>query len=91
MTGALLQTSICNRIMEDLRQDLVTEAKRQVVTISLESFYVPLTTEQQDLAQQQQFNLDHPGCIVLANGLSYPTHIALVTLSCCFGNSSLVL
>ena len=47
--------------MEQLGQNGINEKQQQVVIISLESFYKPLTPEQIVLARKGQYNFDHPG------------------------------
>ena len=59
-----LQSTVCDKIMEQLGQHDVDHRQRQVVTISLDSFYKPLTNEEQAQAKKGQYNFDHPGKVL---------------------------
>ena len=54
------KSSVCARIMERLGQNKVATRERRVVTISLDSFYRPLSDDDQVKAAQGLFNFDHP-------------------------------
>ena len=54
------KTSVCERIMERLGQNVVDSRERRVVTVSLDSFYRPLSDDDQARAARGQFNFDHP-------------------------------
>ena len=69
--------------MEKLGLDEEDDNRRQVICISLESFYKDLSPADASLAQKGMFNFDHPGKIMYkeyntilfyeSNGLSiYP-------------------
>lgn len=49
--------------MEQLGQTDMDHAKRQVVSISMDSFYRPLTPEEKMKAERGQYNFDHPDAI----------------------------
>ncbi|UYV64017.1 UCK1 [Cordylochernes scorpioides] len=55
-----VQSTVCQKIMEKLGQDMVDQRQRQVVCISQESFYKELTDEEKALAFRGQYNFDHP-------------------------------
>jgi len=46
--------------MDHLDQNIVEQKQKQVVIISLESFYRTLTEEEQERANGGTFNFDHP-------------------------------
>lgn len=54
------KSTVCEKIMEKLGQNLVDQKERRVVTISLESFYKPLKIEDQTKASRGEYNFDHP-------------------------------
>lgn len=54
------KSTVCSKIMEQLGQDAVDQKQRQVVIISLESFYHPLSEEQINQARKGMYNFDHP-------------------------------
>lgn len=47
--------------MQQLGQDDVDHKQRQVVIINQDSFYRPLTEEENARALKGEFNFDHPG------------------------------
>ncbi len=64
MTSAhLFQSSVCEKIMEQLGQNEVAEDQKQVHIVSMESFYRRLTEEQRQAALRGKYNFDHPGKI----------------------------
>lgn len=48
------KTTVAKRIIESLKVDWVT-------LLSMDSFYKQLTPEQNELANNNSFNFDHPG------------------------------
>lgn len=58
-----VQSTVCQKIMEQLGQTDMDQAKRQVVSISMDSFYRPLTGEEKLKADRGQYNFDHPDAI----------------------------
>lgn len=55
------KSSVCRKIIEEL--ELMNDKhKKQVLIISLDSFYKKLTTEQLQKAERGALNLDHPDC-----------------------------
>ncbi|CAL8309465.1 unnamed protein product [Lota lota] len=54
------KSSVCSKIMELLGQNKIDHHHRQVVILSLDSFYRVLTPEQKARALKGQFNFDHP-------------------------------
>lgn len=54
------KSTVCERIIEQLGQNKVDTKERRVVTVSLDSFYRPLTDDDQLKASKGQFNFDHP-------------------------------
>lgn len=57
------QSTVCKRIMEQLGQTDMDHTKRQVVSISMDSFYRTLTPEEKVKADRGQYNFDHPDAI----------------------------
>lgn len=57
------QSTVCQKIMEQLGQTDMDHAKRQVVSISMDSFYRTLTPEEKLKADRGQYNFDHPDAI----------------------------
>ena len=55
------QTSVCQGIVDQLGQTGVDSDQRRVVVISQDSFYRDLTTLEKTMADQGEFNFDHPG------------------------------
>ena len=55
------QSSVCEKIMEQLGQNEVAEDQKQVHIVSMESFYRRLTDEQRQAALRGKYNFDHPG------------------------------
>lgn len=55
------QSSVCAKIVQLLGQNEVDCRQKQVVTLSQDSFYRVLTSEQKAKALKGQFNFDHPG------------------------------
>lgn len=47
--------------MQQLGQDDVDHKQRQVVIINQDTFYRPLTEEENTKALKGEFNFDHPG------------------------------
>ncbi len=71
---------MCSKITEQLGQDSVDQKQRQVVIISLESFYKPLTEEEALLAKRGQYNFDHPGIFLQKNKRAVGMyHVHIVT------------
>ncbi|CAL8345913.1 unnamed protein product [Gadus morhua 'NCC'] len=54
------KSSVCSKIMELLGQNKIDHHHRQVVILSLDSFYRVLSPEQKARALKGQFNFDHP-------------------------------
>lgn len=46
--------------MEQLGELEIDEKQRHVIIVSIESFYRPLTPQEQLQAKKGQFNFDHP-------------------------------
>ncbi|KAJ4462475.1 putative Uridine-cytidine kinase 2-A [Paratrimastix pyriformis] len=53
------KTTVCKMVIQKLHEDHVID-KGNVVVISQDSFYRPLTPEQKEMARQNKFNFDHP-------------------------------
>ena len=53
------KTSVCHKIMEQL--ELADSSKKRVVVISQDSFYKKLELGERKLANQGEYNFDHPG------------------------------
>lgn len=51
--------------MQHLGQHEVEQKQRQVVTVSMDSFYRKLTEEEQTKARKGQFNFDHPSKLLI--------------------------
>lgn len=54
------KSSVCAKIMQQLGQDDVDHKQRQVVIINQDTFYRPLTEEENTKALKGEFNFDHP-------------------------------
>ncbi|XP_061164035.1 uridine-cytidine kinase 2-like isoform X2 [Saccostrea echinata] len=54
------KSSVCAKIMQQLGQDDVDHRQRQVVIINQDTFYRPLTPEENIRALKGEFNFDHP-------------------------------
>ncbi|XP_062571320.1 uridine-cytidine kinase 2-like isoform X1 [Saccostrea cucullata] len=54
------KSSVCAKIMQQLGQDDVDHRQRQVVIINQDTFYRPLTPEENARALKGEFNFDHP-------------------------------
>ena len=66
--------------MELLGQNKIDHHHRQVVILSLDSFYRVLSPEQKARALKGQFNFDHPGiCMALAPGSGLLFDLMLVS------------
>lgn len=52
---------MCKNIIEKLGQTNLDETRRQVVSISQDSFYRELNAAEKVKASKGQFNFDHPG------------------------------
>ena len=57
-TFFLLQTSVCNKIVELLKE---TYSSGKIAIVCQNDFYKSLTTEEQNLAEMGNYNFDHPG------------------------------
>ena len=57
---ALLQSTVCTKIVEGLKQNS-KNVHHHVVVISQECFYRELDDQQRQLAIKGQLNFDHPG------------------------------
>lgn len=55
------QSSVCNKIMEQLGQTDVDHRQRQVIIINQDAFYRLLDPEDVIRATKGEFNFDHPG------------------------------
>lgn len=55
------QSTVCKNIIEKLGQTNLDETRRQVVSISQDSFYRELNAAEKIKASKGQFNFDHPG------------------------------
>jgi uridine kinase len=55
------KSSVCRKIINELEL-LNDKHKKQVLIISLDSFYKRLTPEQLQKAERGALNLDHPEC-----------------------------
>lgn len=56
-----MQTTVCQGIIDQLGQTKLDSHQKRVVMISQDSFYRNLTLQEKELADQGQFNFDHPG------------------------------
>ena len=66
--------------MQQLGQDDVDHKQRQVVIINQDSFYRPLTEEENARALKGEFNFDHPGtCTDISNAVIF-IKISLIDL-----------
>jgi len=57
----MFQSTVCKNIIEKLGQTNLDETRRQVVSISQDSFYRELNAAEKIKASKGQFNFDHPG------------------------------
>lgn len=55
------KSSVCRKIIDDL-ENLNKQHKKQVLIISLDSFYKVLNNEEILKAERGDHNLDHPDC-----------------------------
>ena len=55
------KSSVCRKIIDDL-ENLNKQHKKQVLIISLDSFYKVLSNEEILKAERGDHNLDHPDC-----------------------------
>lgn len=60
-TKIIFQSTVCKNIIEKLGQTNLDETRRQVVSISQDSFYRELNAAEKIKASKGQFNFDHPG------------------------------
>lgn len=60
----MFQSTVCKNIIEKLGQTNLDETRRQVVSISQDSFYRELNAAEKIKASKGQFNFDHPGLMV---------------------------
>jgi uridine kinase len=60
MNECASQSTVIQRIMEQLGQVDVASENQRVQTIHLESFYRPLSPEDQIKAKRGEYNFDHP-------------------------------
>ena len=56
----IFQSTVCQKIMEQLGQHKVDCKKQQVVIVSMENFYRPLSEDDRQLAERGLYNFDHP-------------------------------
>jgi uridine kinase len=54
------KSTVCERLMEGLGQNEVSEQEKQVVHLSQDSFYRALSPEEITKANKGMFNFDHP-------------------------------
>jgi len=59
--NVISQSTVCKNIIEKLGQTNLDETRRQVVSISQDSFYRELNAVEKIKASKGQFNFDHPG------------------------------
>jgi len=62
------KSTVCKRIQEQISENLVKNGerhiqKKNVVIVSMEDFYRPLTAEEQKQAKMGLYNFDHPDAI----------------------------
>ncbi len=57
----LVQSTVCQRIMEAVQGQPEVETHRQIISLSQDSFYRELDEEDLKLAKKGHFNFDHPG------------------------------
>lgn len=67
--------------MQQLGQDDVDHKQRQVVIINQDTFYRPLTEEENAKALKGEFNFDHPGTHYVYTKHNYRT-IGIFFLCC---------
>lgn len=63
MYNVTSQSTVCKNIIEKLGQTNLDETRRQVVSISQDSFYRELNAAEKIKASKGQFNFDHPGIV----------------------------
>jgi len=61
LCNVISQSTVCKNIIEKLGQTNLDETRRQVVSISQDSFYRELNAAEKIKASKGQFNFDHPG------------------------------
>lgn len=54
------KSSVCEKIMDNIRQFNLKGAEQQILSISQESFYRDLTPKESEKASRGEFNFDHP-------------------------------
>ena len=54
------KSTVCKRLMETLGQNDKTDVEKKVVSLSQDSFYRELNTDESILANLGKFNFDHP-------------------------------
>jgi uridine kinase len=69
------KSSCCKKIIDELKQ-LNADNKKNIVIISLDSFYKKLSTEDRTKAELAELNLDHPDAV--NEQLAYDTLLALI-------------
>lgn len=57
----VLQSTVCEKIMELLGQNEVDHHQRKLIILSQDRFYKVLTADQKAKALKGQYNFDHPG------------------------------
>jgi len=57
---SFFQSTVCSKIMTELGQNEIDQKQKQVVIISQESFYYPLSSTDEPRASRGQYNFDHP-------------------------------
>jgi len=60
------KTAVCREITKQLGEGNAELVAQKVVIVSLSSFYKTLTSEEQALAAEGNYNFDHPGTAALA-------------------------
>ena len=56
------KTSVCHQIMKQL--ELADSCQKRVVVLSQDSFYKKLELAEKKLADQGEYNFDHPGMLI---------------------------
>lgn len=54
------QSTVCQKIMEQLGQAEVSLSQRKVVTVAQDAFYKQLSPEESKKAAKGQYDFDHP-------------------------------
>ncbi|KAK2171671.1 hypothetical protein NP493_1043g00005 [Ridgeia piscesae] len=57
------KSTVCSKIMTELGQNEIDQKQKQVVIISQESFYYPLSSTDEPRASRGQYNFDHPSAV----------------------------